>query len=134
MARIRVPQNSFQFGEVSPSLTSRTDSAIYKNAAERVRNFFIRGEGGLTKRPGTKRWANLGTFTPASFTITVSDYANIVVGSFITLKLNDGTLITLEFQASSGSSPSASVGNTHYVRANESNNTTADNRTIYLFR
>ena len=127
MARIRVPQNSFQFGEVSPSLTSRTDSAIYKNAAERVRNFFIRGEGGLTKRPGTKRWANLGTFTPASFTITVSDYANIVVGSFITLKLNDGTLITLEFQASSGSSPSASVGNTHYVRANESNNTTADN-------
>jgi hypothetical protein len=39
MARIRIPQNSFQFGEISPSLTSRTDSAIYKNSAERVRNF-----------------------------------------------------------------------------------------------
>lgn len=44
MARIRVPQNSFQFGEISPSLTSRTDTAVYKNAAEKVRNFFIRGE------------------------------------------------------------------------------------------
>lgn len=127
MARIRIPQNSFQFGEVSPALTSRTDSPIYKNAAEKVRNFFIRGEGGVTKRPGTKRWANLGAFTSASFTITVGDYANIVVGSFITLKLNDGTLITLEFQTAGSSNPSASVGNTHFVRANTSNNVTADN-------
>ena len=61
MARIRVPQNSFQFGEISPSLTSRTDTAVYKNSAERVRNFFIRGEGGVTKRPGTKRWHNFGS-------------------------------------------------------------------------
>jgi len=61
MARIRIPQNSFQFGEISPSLTSRTDSPIYKNSAERVRNFFIRGEGGVTKRPGTKRWHNFGS-------------------------------------------------------------------------
>ena len=61
MARIRVPQNSFTFGEISPSLTSRTDSPIYKNAAEKVRNFFIRGEGGVTKRPGTKRWHNFAS-------------------------------------------------------------------------
>ena len=61
MARIRVPQNSFQFGEISPSLTSRTDTAVYKNAAEKVRNFFIRGEGGVTKRPGTKRWHNFAS-------------------------------------------------------------------------
>ena len=58
MARVRVPQNSFQFGEISPSLTSRTDSPVYTNAAERVRNFFIKGEGGVKKRPGTKRWHN----------------------------------------------------------------------------
>jgi len=61
MARIRVPQNSFQFGEISPSLTSRTDTAVYKNAAEKVRNFFIRGEGGVSKRPGTKRWHNFAS-------------------------------------------------------------------------
>ena len=58
MARVRVPQNSFQFGEISPSLTSRTDSPVYTNAAEKVRNFFIKGEGGVKKRPGTKRWHN----------------------------------------------------------------------------
>lgn len=60
MARVRVPLNNFQFGEVSPSLTSRTDTKVYTNAAEEVRNFFIRSEGGLKKRTGTKRWANFG--------------------------------------------------------------------------
>jgi len=61
MARVRVPLNNFQFGEVSPSLTSRTDTKVYTNAAEEVRNFFIRSEGGLKKRTGTKRWANFGS-------------------------------------------------------------------------
>jgi len=61
MARVRVPLNNFQFGEVSPSLTSRTDTQVYTNAAEQVRNFFIRSEGGLKKRTGTKRWANFGS-------------------------------------------------------------------------
>ena len=47
MARIRVPLNNFSFGEISPSLTSRTDSQVYQNAAEKVTNFFIRAEGCL---------------------------------------------------------------------------------------
>ncbi len=55
MARVRVPLNNFQFGEISPSLTSRTDTKVYTNAGEEVRNFFIRSEGGLKKRTGTKR-------------------------------------------------------------------------------
>tara|TARA_S200002703_G_scaffold126368_1_gene112799 strand:- start:8430 stop:10712 length:2283 start_codon:yes stop_codon:yes gene_type:complete len=61
VARVRVPLNNFQFGEVSPSLTSRTDTKVYTNAAEQVRNFFIRSEGGLKKRTGTKRIHNFGT-------------------------------------------------------------------------
>lgn len=56
-----MPLNNFQFGEVSPSLTSRTDTKVYTNAAEQVRNFFIRSEGGLKKRTGTKRIHNFGT-------------------------------------------------------------------------
>ena len=60
MPRVRVPLNNFQFGEVSPSLTSRTDTKVYTNAAEQVRNFFIRSEGGLKKRTGTKRLHNFG--------------------------------------------------------------------------
>ena len=55
MARVRVPLNNFQFGEISPSLTSRTDTKVYTNAGEEVRNFFIRSEGGLKKRTGTKK-------------------------------------------------------------------------------
>lgn len=60
MARIRVPLNNFSFGEISPSLTSRTDSQVYKNAAETVKNFFIRSEGGVIKRAGMK---HIYTFT-----------------------------------------------------------------------
>jgi len=65
--------------------------------------------------------------TQATFTITVSDYANIAVGSTIVFSKHDGTEMTLQFEASSGSAPSSSSGNTHYVRAYTDNNTTADN-------
>lgn len=55
MPRIRVPIANFQFGEISPSLTSRTDTKIYTAAAKKVENFFLRNEGGLLKRYGTER-------------------------------------------------------------------------------
>jgi hypothetical protein len=58
MPRIRVPLNNFSFGEINPSLTSRTDSAVYNQAAETVKNFFIRAEGGVIKRPATERIYN----------------------------------------------------------------------------
>ena len=57
MARIRVPLTSFDYGEVSPNLRSRTDSQVYNRAAQTLRNFFIRSEGGLEKRAGTRVWA-----------------------------------------------------------------------------
>ena len=56
MARIRVSQTSFDYGEVSPQLRSRTDSQVYTRSAQRVRNFFIRSEGGLEKRSGSRLW------------------------------------------------------------------------------
>jgi hypothetical protein len=55
MARVRVPITNFQYGEVSPSLVSRTDTKVYPNSAKSVENFFLRNEGGLLKRFGTKR-------------------------------------------------------------------------------
>ena len=55
MARIRVPVNNFSFGEISPSFKMRTDSQVYVQAAESVKNFFIRAEGGVIKRAGTQR-------------------------------------------------------------------------------
>jgi len=81
MARVRVPLNNFQFGEVSPALTSRTDTKVYTNAAEQVRNFFIRSEGGLKKRTGTKRLANFGS--SPSFTATASLRQSVRIEPFI---------------------------------------------------
>ena len=56
MPRIRIPLTSFDYGEVSPSLRSRTDANIYTHAAQKVRNFYIRSEGGIEKRAGTRVW------------------------------------------------------------------------------
>lgn len=53
MPRVRIPLNNFSFGEVNPSLSSRTDNAIYAQSGETVENFYIRPEGGLKKRAGT---------------------------------------------------------------------------------
>ena len=68
MARIRVPLNNFAFGEINPSLTSRTDTPVYNSAAETVQNFFIRAEGGVVTRPGTQRIHNFGHTFDASLT------------------------------------------------------------------
>lgn len=58
MPRVRIPLNNFSFGEVNPSLSSRTDNAIYSQSAEVVENFYVRPEGGLKKRAGT--WVHDG--------------------------------------------------------------------------
>ena len=58
-----------------------------------------------------------------SATITVTDYANIAVGTTITITKSDGNTVTFTSEASSGSAPSTTNG----WRPNESNDTTADN-------
>ena len=55
MQKVRVPLTNFAFGEVSPSLYSRTDTPIYNQSAQRVKNFFLRSEGGVVKRSGLKK-------------------------------------------------------------------------------
>jgi hypothetical protein len=52
--KIRVPQNSFQFGEVSDSLIMRTDTGIYTSSAQKIENMIITAEGGAKKRQGLK--------------------------------------------------------------------------------
>lgn len=65
--------------------------------------------------------------TGVSATITVTDYANIAVGTKLTFTKNDGTVITLQSEAAGSGSPSSSSGNTHFFRPNANNDTTADN-------
>lgn len=64
MQKVRVPLTNFQFGEVSPSLYSRTDTAIYNQSAQRVENFFLRAEGGVIKRAGLEKVYNYTDITP----------------------------------------------------------------------
>lgn len=52
MAKIKIPLHSFQFGELSPSFTSRVDAAVYQAGGQKVRNFIILNEGGVKKRAG----------------------------------------------------------------------------------
>jgi len=59
----------------------------------------------------------------AQCTITVTDYANIIVGSKLTLTKSDGTTATFTSETAGGSSPSETNG----WRPNTNNNTTADN-------
>jgi len=59
----------------------------------------------------------------ANCTITVTDYANIIVGSKLTLTKSDGTSVTFTSETSGGSAPSETNG----WRPNTNNNTTADN-------
>ncbi|MEK9983500.1 MAG: hypothetical protein VW879_02045, partial [Opitutae bacterium] len=68
MARIRVPISNFQYGEISPSLVSRTDTPLYNNSAKKIENFFLRNEGGLLKRFGTKRIYEFDTTVDSSAT------------------------------------------------------------------
>ena len=57
-------------------------------------------------------------------TVTVSDYANIAVGTTLKFTKSDGTTVTFTSEAAGGSAPAdTSLG----FRPNESNDTTADN-------
>lgn len=58
MRKVRVPQNSFQFGEVSDSLLMRTDTAVYTGSAQKVENMIITVEGSAKKRSGLKHMFN----------------------------------------------------------------------------
>ena len=130
MPRIKVPISNFQFGEVSPSLISRTDTKVYPNSAKKVENLTLMNEGGLAKRFGSEKIYEYDvTVESQSFTITISDYNNIVTGSQIRFFIDNETLITIEKEATiiNDPDPSAPIGNRHFFRPYASNNTTAEN-------
>ena len=66
MQKVRVPINSFQFGEVSDSLLMRTDSPVYNSSAQSLENMIVMSEGSVKKRDGLKFWYRYSgiTFDP----------------------------------------------------------------------
>ena len=67
MQKVRVPQNSFQFGEISDSLIMRTDSPVYVSSAQRVENMIVTSEGALKKRHGLKHHYDYSIAYDASY-------------------------------------------------------------------
>ena len=41
MRKAKIPLTNFQYGELSPSLISRTDTRVYNASAQKVENFFL---------------------------------------------------------------------------------------------
>ena len=54
MQKLRVPINSFQFGEVSDSLLMRSDTPVYASSAQSLQNMIVMSEGSVKKRDGLK--------------------------------------------------------------------------------
>lgn len=79
MQRSRIPLTNFQYGEISPSLTSRTDSAIYNSSAQTVKNFFLMSEGGVLKRGGFKALHN---FTSVTEDTSITQQVRIIPFNF----------------------------------------------------
>lgn len=52
MAKVRQVQTSFVSGELDPTLFGRVDTEIYKKAAKRLRNGYVRPQGGFFRREG----------------------------------------------------------------------------------
>ena len=63
MQKLRVPINSFQFGEVSGSLLMRTDSPVYAASAQSLQNMIVMSEGSVKKRDGLKHIYNYTDIT-----------------------------------------------------------------------
>ncbi len=52
MAKIKTLQQSFTSGELDPTLFGRTDNDIYPSGADKLRNVYVRPQGGVFRREG----------------------------------------------------------------------------------
>lgn len=59
MTKVRVATTSFIAGELTTDLGGRSDKEIFRNGAERVRNFAPQAQGGVRSRPGLRYRATL---------------------------------------------------------------------------
>lgn len=67
MQKVRVAQNSFQYGEASDSLLMRTDSPVYAGSAQSLENMVVMAEGSVKKRFGMKHIYNYSITYSSSY-------------------------------------------------------------------
>ena len=118
MQKVRVAQNSFQFGEVSDSLVMRTDTAVYPASAQRVENMVVTAEGSLKKRYGLKHIYDYGLRYVASDGTGTADDDGITL-----LFTNDGSTTNMPLDGVFVSGGVASFGDagrfiTFYIENN----------------
>jgi len=110
MRKVRVPLTNFSFGEVSPSLYSRTDSPIYNQSAQRVKNFFLRSEGGVVKRSGLQF---LHKFTDITVDTTKTQQSRLLPFIFSD---DEQYIISLQHQKIKIFQIDPSTGNVSFIR------------------
>jgi hypothetical protein len=79
MQKVRIPQNSFQYGEISDNTVMRTDSPIYAASAQSLENMIVLPEGAVKKRHGTKFIDGLVSINPN----TITTHTEIHLTSFV---------------------------------------------------
>ena len=57
--KLRQLKTSFSNGELDPLMAMRGDVSAYANGAKKLRNVGLYTQGGVYRRPGTKRYATL---------------------------------------------------------------------------
>jgi hypothetical protein len=73
-------QRTFSAGEIAPVLAARADTAKYISGLRTCRNFFVRREGGVSNRPGTRFVAACKTATAGTRLMRfVTSTANVSV-------------------------------------------------------
>ena len=75
MQKLRVPINSFQFGEVSDSLLMRSDTPVYASSAQSLQNMIVMSEGSVKKRDGLK---HIYTYSGLSFDPLYPDQSHLI--------------------------------------------------------
>ena len=92
MQKVRVPINSFQYGEVSDSLSMRVDTPIYASSASTIQNMVVMAEGSLIKRKGLKFHVNHGI----TYSSTYEEQSRLIPFLF---DENEQYLVSIQHQA-----------------------------------
>jgi len=103
MQKVRIPQNSFQYGEISDNTVMRTDSPIYAASAQSLENMIVLPEGAVKKRHGTKFIDTASSYTNKEIHLTTfvfddnEEYLIAIGDAFIApfRVLSDGSVVNL---------------------------------------
>ncbi len=95
-----ITQNSFTHGEISPWVYGRSDIAQYKTSCRRAKNFIVRPQGSITKRPGSRYLAAIKNQSDTNvklldFIYSDSDSVCIEAGEYyFRFHTTDGTILS----------------------------------------